>query len=150
MINMAKNSMVLSACMLGFITLTVVGATKLFSNVPDEKKIPKDVPLETLEDLKESLPNAKSWTKRSYNGLNYAWCQDVIPSYGISEITFHAWVFRTHSKQWEPIFVANTYGLYEAAFEFDKMSGMLQIIGKADNEFENKKVVEFNLNATRP
>ena len=102
------------------------------------------------EDVKRLVHTNEPWLETSFNNMHYMFVAEVLPAYGSSRIDLHGWVYRHHSGQWEKMFVVRTNGVGAIQLSVDQESGMLSAIGTANNKFLDKKVFEFDLNATEP
>ena len=100
------------------------------------------------EDVKRLVDTVDPWLETSFNNVPYLFVAKVLPTYGSSKIELHGWVFRQHSEQWERVFLVRTNGVGGIELSVDQESGIFSAKGTANNKFRNKKVFEFDLNAT--
>ena len=118
---------------------------KSVSTRPGEKEAQV---LTTRQDVKALFGTAHSWIETKHGDAEFIFCENILPTFGISRIDIHAWVFRRHSNQWESLFSIHTTGVGRMVFSIDADTGMFSATGAANNKFKNEAVFTFDLNAT--
>ncbi len=100
------------------------------------------------EDVKSLVDTTTPWLEVTFNDMEYMFCAKDLPAYGSSRIELHGWVFRKHSKQWERVFLVRTNGVGRLGLSVDSKNGVFSARGTANNKFKDKKVFDFDLDAT--
>jgi hypothetical protein len=101
-----------------------------------------------MSDIKKIYPNAGEWVLHTFNGVKFVFCEDILPSYGVSRIDMHGWFYDLNGKAWKPLVTFSIRGVGGVGIIFNDERGTCSSRGTANNKFKDKDLAIIDLNAT--
>jgi len=87
------------------------------------------------------------WKDLTWQGMKLAVATETLPTDGESYIDVHGYVFNQHFQEWRRFVSAQIRGAGVLELRLDPASGMLTVVGAADNDKKDKSLLSFDLHA---